>query len=264
MKSMPWFRMYTDFLNDPKMVAMAFEDQRHFIGILALKAEGVIDQDCDAKIRDRIVAQRLWIDFAVIGDVKSRLVLSGLIDDVWQPVAWEKRQVKSDRDETGAERQRRFRDKKQSNGMRNDDSNALCNGTVTPPEESRQEESKPTSTDVDVVAGKPTTPCPQMEIVSLYGELLPTMPYPKIWDGARAKNLQSRWKWVLDDLRSRGKPSDKAAGLDYFRRYFGYVSKSDFLTGRSGKWDSCDLGWLVKAENFSKVISGNYENKEAA
>ena len=25
-----------------------------------------------------------------------------------------------------------------------------------------------------------------------------------------------------------------------------------------------DLGWLVKAENFAKVVSGNYENKEAA
>ena len=31
---MPWFRMYADFLNDPKLVALAFEDQRHFIGLI--------------------------------------------------------------------------------------------------------------------------------------------------------------------------------------------------------------------------------------
>ena len=55
----------------------------------------------------------------------------------------------------------------------------------------------------------------------------------------------------------------EANGLDWFARFFGYVGKSDFLMGRDGKW-SCDLGWLVKSENFSKVVQGNFENKEAA
>ena len=61
-------------------------------------------------------------------------------------------------------------------------------------------------------------------------------------------------------------PSGQVAmGADgFFDRFFAYVAKSDFLTGRDGKWQGCDLGWLVKAENFAKVISGNYENKEAA
>lgn len=131
MKSMPWFRMYTDFLNDPKMISLAFEDQRHFIGVLALKSEGIIDQDCDAKILDRIVAQRLWVDYAIIDDVKTRLLNAGLIDIYWQPTAWDKRQCRSDKDESGAERQRRFRE---------NHSNALRNGSVTLPEESRQEE----------------------------------------------------------------------------------------------------------------------------
>jgi hypothetical protein len=109
---MPWFRMYVDFLNDPKMIALAFEDQRHFIGILALKSDGALDSGCDETLLDRIVAQRLWIDPSAINEVKKRLVAGGLIDADWQPIAWERRQFKSDRDDTAAERARRYRESK--------------------------------------------------------------------------------------------------------------------------------------------------------
>ncbi len=94
MKALPWFRMYTDFLDDPKMIALAFEDQRHFIGVLALKSAGVLEVECQPKILDRIVSQRLWIDYAIIEDVKKRLIDGRLIDMWWQPLAWDKRQMR--------------------------------------------------------------------------------------------------------------------------------------------------------------------------
>ena len=117
-KRMPWFRMYADFLNDPKLISLAFEDQRHFIGVLALKCDGAIDDVADGDLLDRIVAQRLWIDHAVIRDVKRRLIAAGLIDARWQPLAWDKRQMRSDVDATGAERQRRYRDAQKHNALR--------------------------------------------------------------------------------------------------------------------------------------------------
>ncbi len=108
-KRLPWFRMYVDFLNDAKMVKLAFEDQRHFIGLLALKSDGALDdEDCDSDLLDRIVAQRLWIDHAIIREVKKRLIAAGLIDDRWQPIAWERRQFSSD---SSAERTRRYRER---------------------------------------------------------------------------------------------------------------------------------------------------------
>lgn len=122
-RRLPWFRMYTDFLTDPKLIALAFEDQRHFIGVLALKCDGAIDDTADGDLLDRIVAQRLWIDHAVIREVKRRLVAAGLIDGRWQPLAWDRRQMKSDQDATAAERQRRYRESRQRN--------ALHNGSVT-------------------------------------------------------------------------------------------------------------------------------------
>lgn len=121
--SMPWFRMYTDFLNDPKMIALAFEDQRHFIGVLALKSDGALDQGCCPDLLDRIVAQRLWIDHAIIRDVKKRLVSAGLIDAAWQPLAWERRQSRSD---SSAERTRKYREK-----LKNQSGDAAGDGDVT-------------------------------------------------------------------------------------------------------------------------------------
>ncbi|WP_153230000.1 hypothetical protein [Alcaligenes faecalis] len=90
------------------MIALAFEDQRHFIGVLALKSDGALDQGCCPDLLDRIVAQRLWIDHAIIRDVKKRLMAAGLIDDAWQPIAWEKRQSRSD---SSAERTRKYRER---------------------------------------------------------------------------------------------------------------------------------------------------------
>lgn len=114
------------------------------------------------------------------------------------------------------------------------------------------------------VASKLTTPiCPQKEIISLYAESLPELPQPRVWEGAREKNLTARWRWVLADLKARDKPHDRDAGLDFFKRMFGYIRESDFLMGRAGTW-SADLGWIVKAEPFAKIIQGNYENKEKA
>lgn len=120
----------------------------------------------------------------------------------------------------------------------------------------------PDSRENTFVASKLPT-CPHQKIIALYSEALPTLPQPRIWEGAREKNLAARWKWVLSDLKSKCKPCDPEDGLDFFRRLFGYVAESDFLTGRAGDW-SADLGWIVKAENFAKILQGNYENKREA
>lgn len=109
-------------------------------------------------------------------------------------------------------------------------------------------------------------PCPHQEVIGLYAKHLPELPIPRIWNGQRANNLKSRWRWVLTAKKQSGERYARTAAdaLDFFDRFFGYVAASDFLTGRDGKWQGCDLGWLVKAENFSKVFEGKYQNREAA
>lgn len=38
------------------------------------------------------------------------------------------------------------------------------------------------------------------------------------------------------------------------------VEKSDFLTGRSGKWTGCSFDWLLQEENRKKVMQGCYDS----
>ena len=282
-KKLPWFRMYADFLNDPKLISLAFEDQRHFIGVLALKCDGAIDDVADGDLLDRIVAQRLWIDHAVIRDVKRRLIAAGLIDASWQPLAWEKRQMRSDVDATGAERQRRYREAKKRNALRDGAVTRLEEDTDTDKEDSYEslspgfpdddagepENQSEAADQADQPATTQTLPaCPPLELLVIFAEKLPELPQPKpeLWEGARAKALAARWKWCLTAKKRNGEryATSKAEALDFFKRYFGYVGKSDFLTGRDGRWSGCDLAWLVKADNFAKVLQGNYENRQEA
>ena len=280
-KKLPWFRMYADFLNDPKLIRLAFEDQRHFIGVLALKCDGAIDDAADGDLLDRIVAQRLWIDHAVIRDVKRRLIAAGLIDAHWQPLAWEKRQMRSDVDATGAERQRRYREAQKRNALRDgavtrleedkeedkEDSNESLSPGFPDDDAGEPEDQSEAADQADQPATKQTLPaCPHLELLDIFAEQLPELPQPKpeLWEGQRAKNLSARWKWCLTAKKRSGAryATTKAEALDFFRRYFGYVGKSDFLTGRDGRWAGCDLAWLVKADNFAKVLQGNYENRQ--
>lgn len=108
--------------------------------------------------------------------------------------------------------------------------------------------------------------CPHQQVIGLYAKHLPELPQPRIWNGQRAANLKSRWRWVLTAKKPNGErhATDHASAIGFFDRFFGYVAASDFLTGRDGKWQGCDLAWLVKGENFAKTIEGKYQNREAA
>jgi len=106
--------------------------------------------------------------------------------------------------------------------------------------------------------------CPHEKILALYAKVLPELTQPRAWDKQRIEAMQQRWKQVLTSSNPDGTPwatnSDDA--LDYFERFFSHVSKSDFLMGRTDKpWAGCDLPWLVKRENFLKVIEGKYDNQ---
>lgn len=129
-------------------------------------------------------------------------------------------------------------------------------------QEQEQEISNPTGLLVDSDAadllGQPTaTPCPHQEIIAAYHELLPACPSIREWTPARQKALRTRW--AEDKSRQ---------SVDYWRKLFGYIAESRFLTGRTqsnnGKPPfTASLDWIVKAENFAKIREGRY-HKEGA
>lgn len=138
------------------------------------------------------------------------------------------------------------------------------------PREREELEENLSSTDVEEEtgdagsrSGSPIPNCPHQKLIDLYAHYLPELPYPAMWEGKKANAMRARWRWVLTAKKRDGSQyaTDEASAVAWFDRFFGYVAKSDFLTGRNEKWMACDLGWLMKADNFSKVVQGNYENK---
>lgn len=99
--------------------------------------------------------------------------------------------------------------------------------------------------------------CPHEEILAMYHELLPANPRMKTWTGSRQANLRTRWR-----------EDPKRQSLDYWRRFFGHVAASPFLTGkvvgRNERPFLATLDWLVKPENFAKVIENKYHDRSAA
>ena len=129
MKTLPWFRMYSDFIHDELIEMLAFEDQRHFVFLLCMKNAGSLDKDYpDAEMLDIVVSRRLGIHGEALANAKIRLMKVGLIDSNWQPTGWDKRQFVSDSNPTNAERQKRYREAHKNTSK---ESNVTRNVTVT-------------------------------------------------------------------------------------------------------------------------------------
>jgi len=127
-----WFRLYGEVIDDDKLRLLAFEDRWHFIALLCCKSKGILDTA--GELLARRVALRLGLSVLELEIVAKRLADVGLIDaTTYQPLAWEKRQRRSDSDHTNRDRQKRFRDKEKA-------ANALRNGAVTRTEKRREEE----------------------------------------------------------------------------------------------------------------------------
>ena len=69
----------------------------------------------------------------------------------------------------------------------------------------------------------------------------------------------------LNDKRRRAvKNAGRLLGDVSFDELFARVERSDFLTGRSGKWSGCGFDWVLQPSNLTKILEGNYDNKQAA
>lgn len=93
--SLQWCRLYAETVDDAKLKLLAFEDRWHFIALLCLKTQGVLDST-RPELLDRVVAAKLGLGLREADEVRRRLVEVDLVAQDWQPLAWDRRQFKSD------------------------------------------------------------------------------------------------------------------------------------------------------------------------
>lgn len=111
-----WFRLYAEFATDPKVQMLSEADQRRYIMLLCLRCS-----NGDVTLQDAEVAFQLRISNEEWSITKASLMDKGLINEVSQPTAWDRRQFVSD---SSAARVARHRERKRQD----------CNVTVTPPD----------------------------------------------------------------------------------------------------------------------------------
>ncbi|NMF98407.1 hypothetical protein GPA27_13530 [Aromatoleum toluolicum] len=243
---MDWFRLYGEFATDPKVQMLSEADQRRYIMLLCLKCS-----NGDVTLHDEEVAFQLRISGDEWSRTKGVLQAKGLIDENACPVAWDKRQFRSDSSaaRVAAHRERKKKEAAGDVTLQQRQTNALDTDTDT----------ELTNANALVVASVPAAdPCPHQEIIAAYHELLPTCTPVKVWNEMRKTLLRTRWR--EDAKRQR---------MEWWRRFFAYVGQSEFLTGRGQCAPGrdpfvADLEWLVRPQNFAKVVEGKYHRDEVA
>jgi len=109
--------------------------------------------------------------------------------------------------------------------------------------------------------------CPHQEIISLWEEIMPEkrQPIRSMWGGSqRARNLSARWKQSFKIINEHtGEPlyTDRAGGIDWWGRFFKYLRKSEFLMRDDSRFFGLD--WVVKSENFEKILTRKYHGGDA-
>lgn len=259
--SNPWFRLYSEFSHDPKVQMMSEAMQRRYVMLLCLRCSNAL-----VTLHETEIAFHLRISAEDLAETKAVFEAKGFIDSDWNLLNWEKRQPSSDSSRDRVAKHRALQKEKQ---------NEACNGDVTlHPKECNGLEQNRTDIDNSLSSATSLPTCPYAGLLKLYAKRLPELPQPRksLWiAGADGKAMKARWRWVLTACYESGERAGQrmaqteAEALDWFDRFFEYVSKSNWLMGRdpARTWH-CNLAWLMKLENFTKVLSGNYDNKAQA
>lgn len=90
-----WFRMYAEFLHDPKVQMLSETDQRRYIMLLCIRCSND-DETLHETFDETSIAFQLRITIEEWRQTLSHLMVKGLVNDVGQPVNWSKRQYQSD------------------------------------------------------------------------------------------------------------------------------------------------------------------------
>lgn len=86
------------------------------------------------------------------------------------------------------------------------------------------------------------------DVIDLYNKICISLPKAKVLTDERRKHIKARLK-------------ENDPGM--FLKVFQIVEASDFLSGRSGKWQSCNFDWIVGSPtHWARILEGTYDNKE--
>lgn len=102
----PWFRLYSEFEDDPKVQRMSEAMQRRFVMLLCSHCKEEKRTDEDFAFKWHVTSQD-------VTETKKLFLEKGLIDEDWNLLNWNRRQFISD---SSAERTRQWRERLRQSG----------------------------------------------------------------------------------------------------------------------------------------------------
>lgn len=234
--ALPWFRLYVRTIDDTKLKLLAFEDRWHFIALLCLKASGLIDKPA-GDIRDRQIAIALGVDVPVLSEIGRRLREVGLVDEAFQPVAWDALQFKSD---NSTARVQAFRNRTMKRSKRVSQRFGNVSETAQETEQNRAEQT-------EAEASSSTETFDASDFVESWNETADAVGLPKIAK-LTAKRRQSF------NARRREFPD-----IEDWRRAFHCLRHSPFLLGEGPSGWRANPDFFLQPSSFTKLVEGAYE-----
>lgn len=236
--SLPWFRLYHRTVDDDKLRLLAFEDRWHYIALCCLKAAGLLDEP-DSDIRTRRIAVKLGVQVRELDEIGRRLREVELVDEHLIPLAWEELQYQSD---SSAARVKKHRENKRKENVKQGETLQKRYGNGAEPEPDTDSELEANASCASGDAPKLTT----KHVMEFWNEVAPTLGKPTI-----RKLTPTRQAKVRNRIAQNS--------IDDFQTVFANIRASPFLRGDKG-WSGCTFDWAFKAENFQKILEGNYND----
>ncbi len=170
---MEWFRMYSEFANDPKVQSMSEAMQRRLMMLLCLRCSNTL-----VTLQDDEIAFALRISDAELTETKALFVRKGFINEAWEIQNWDKRQFVSD---SSASRVARHRAKAKEQAETQVET--PCNVTVTPQIQNR------TDTDTEQKKEQKTPHTPQAGLARKSSSAISLKAYLEQCKAASAKPI---------------------------------------------------------------------------
>jgi hypothetical protein len=254
-KQLPWLRLYTRTVDDDKLKLLAFEDRWHFIALLCLKGEGLLDKGDAPSMLMRKVAVKLGLDVRSLEEVARRLAEVGLIhQDTLQPTKWATLQMRSDVDTTAADRKKRQRER--AKAEKNASGDHVTGDSVPITDASRVTGTNVTrtDTDTDIDIDKEET-VKELEVVgsrhaAAAPSAPPAQPEPKGRTSTTGSRLPVDWKlpkrwgeWAIADRPELTAEEVRRQG-EMFADHWRAATGKD---GRKADWEATWRNWIRRA-----------------
>ena len=252
-KQLPWLRLYTRTVDDDKLKLLAFEDRWHFIALLCLKGEGLLDKGDAPSMLMRKVAVKLGLDVRSLEEVARRLAEVGLVDqNTLQPTKWAILQMRSDVDPTASERKKRQRERAKAEKAAAGDN--VTGDSVPGTDASRVTGTNVTRTDTDIDTEKEETVKELEPVGPRHGDAAPPAPPAQRHTTGKSSSTGTRlatdWKlpkrwgdWAIEERPELTAEEVRRQG-DMFADHWRAATGKD---GRKADWEATWRNWIRRA-----------------